>query len=157
MVFSPNGTNVTNYSSSSVDGGTLTVGNGPGAQTIGFFGFADANRNGGVQVGTGGTSATLDLNGFSVDIFNLSGNANGIVTGSAGTITMKSVRDSTYGGVITGGVGITLAPTAPQGTLTLTNANTYTGGTTIQAGASLRLGNGTSTGSVTGDITNNGL
>ncbi|MEL5920626.1 autotransporter-associated beta strand repeat-containing protein, partial [Stenotrophomonas maltophilia] len=34
--------------------------------------------------------------------------------------------------------------------------NTYTGGTTINGGRALRIGNGGSTGSVRGDITNNG-
>lgn len=42
------------------------------------------------------------------------------------------------------------------GLLTLTNANTYDGGTTI-AGGTLQLGNGSTTGSVAGDITNNAM
>ena len=41
------------------------------------------------------------------------------------------------------------------GTLTLTADNTYTGGTTISAGT-LQLGNGGATGSITGDVLNNG-
>ena len=40
--------------------------------------------------------------------------------------------------------------------VTLTNDNTYTGGTTINSGAILQLGNNTTTGSVTGNIVNNG-
>ena len=41
------------------------------------------------------------------------------------------------------------------GTLTLTGDSTYTGGTTISAGT-LPLGNGGTTGSVVGDIVDNG-
>lgn len=43
-----------------------------------------------------------------------------------------------------------------SGTLTLTNANTYDGGTTI-TGGTLAIGNGSTTGSVAGDITNNAV
>ena len=55
-----------------------------------------------------------------------------------------------FGG--TGG-GLTIA----GGTETLTGTNTYTGATTIDLGATLQLGNGGSTGSVAGDVVDNGL
>src|SRR5262249_21390493 len=42
------------------------------------------------------------------------------------------------------------------GTITLSADQTYTGGTTIQAGT-LQLGNGSSTGSVVGNIVDNGI
>src|SRR5271165_762569 len=42
-----------------------------------------------------------------------------------------------------------------SGTLELTGTNTYTGGTTISAGT-LQIGNGGTTGSITGDVTDNG-
>ncbi|MFC5374808.1 autotransporter outer membrane beta-barrel domain-containing protein [Brevundimonas faecalis] len=42
------------------------------------------------------------------------------------------------------------------GTLILTGTNSYTGGTTIAAGT-LQIGNGGATGSITGDVLNNGL
>jgi autotransporter-associated beta strand protein len=51
------------------------------------------------------------------------------------------------------GGGLTIA----GGTETLTGTNTYTGVTTISSGATLQLGNGGTTGSVAGDITDNGV
>jgi fibronectin-binding autotransporter adhesin len=54
--------------------------------------------------------------------------------------------------------GCTTGPGALEkvgtGTLTLSGTNTYTGGTTITAGT-LQLGNGGTTGSILGDVTNN--
>ena len=59
----------------------------------------------------------------------------------------------TYGGVITGTGALTQA--APARTI-LTGANTYTGGTTISAGT-LQIGNGGTTGSVAGNVVDNGV
>jgi autotransporter-associated beta strand protein len=42
-----------------------------------------------------------------------------------------------------------------SGTLVLTGTNTYSGGTTISAGT-LQIGNGGTTGSITGNVTDNG-
>ena len=74
--------------------------------------------------------------------------------------------DTTVGGVIsdcgptgvackTPGAGGSLIKVG-TGTLTLTGANTYTGGTTISAGT-LQLGNGGTSGSIIGDVTDNSV
>ncbi|MFS7253804.1 autotransporter outer membrane beta-barrel domain-containing protein [Rahnella rivi] len=44
-----------------------------------------------------------------------------------------------------------------QGIIDVTGENTYTGGTTINTASTLSLGRGTTTGSIVGDITNNGI
>ncbi|HET6552353.1 MAG TPA: autotransporter-associated beta strand repeat-containing protein [Dyella sp.] len=60
---------------------------------------------------------------------------------------------ATIGNVLTGSAGMVKAD---LGTLVLTAANTYVGGTTINAGT-LQLGNGGASGSITGDVVDNGV
>ncbi|WP_342362128.1 autotransporter domain-containing protein [Terrarubrum flagellatum] len=60
--------------------------------------------------------------------------------------------DLTWSGAISGAGALTKTG---AGTLVLTGTNTYAGGTTISAGA-LQLGNGGASGSITGDVINNG-
>ncbi len=85
----------------------------------------------------GGGAFYLGQNELTVGGNNLSTNVTGIIAD---------------GGVI-GGTGASLVKTG-TGTMKLSGANTYTGGTTISAG-SLQIGNGGTTGSVLGNITNN--
>ena len=62
----------------------------------------------------------------------------------------------TIGQGITGAGGLTVTDsTAAPGTLILTGANTYAGGTTILAGT-LQLGNGGTSGSILGNVADNG-
>ncbi len=81
--------------------------------------------------------------------------------GTAGAITGDVVNNATlafnrsdatvFDGVVSGSGNVAQSGT---GTTTLTGASTYTGGTTISAGT-LALGNGGTTGAITGDVANN--
>ncbi len=88
-----------------------------------------------LQLGAGGTSGSIA--GNIVDNANLAFNRSDTLT---------------YGGVISGTGALNQAG---SGTTILTGANTYSGGTTISAGT-LQIGNGGSTGSITGNIVDNG-
>ena len=71
----------------------------------------------------------------------------------AGDVLADAGTASTLSGTITGvGAWTKRGP----GTLTLTGANNYSGGTTVSAGT-LQLGNGGTTGSITGNVANNGI
>ena len=61
------------------------------------------------------------------------------------TLTLGATGSTggTLGGIIGGGTDVINLATAVAGTYTLTNANTYTGSTTIVSGTTLQLGNGT--------------
>ncbi|MBK5143568.1 autotransporter-associated beta strand repeat-containing protein [Budviciaceae bacterium BWR-B9] len=96
-----------------------------------------------------GEGATFDLNSFDQHVNNLTGSGN-VVLGNAQLMANNSL-DSTFSGVIDG-FG-SLSKTG-NGALILTNDNTFTGSTTINEGT-LQLGNGGTTGRVTGAIINN--
>ena len=108
----------------------------------------------------GGTAGTVAL-GVPVTAHNLTFNTSGyIVNGS--TLTLGGVSPSfgvvsagtaTLGSIIAGTAGLT--QTGP-GTLIFTGANTYSGGTTISAGT-LQIGAGGTTGSILGNVVDNGV
>ena len=106
----------------------------------------------------GGTAGTVTL-GVAITAHNLTFNTSGYtVTGNtltlggvSPTIGVVSGGNATVGSVMAGTAGLTQAG---PGTLILTGANTYTGGTTISAGT-LQIGNGGTTGSVAGNIVDN--
>jgi autotransporter-associated beta strand protein len=83
------------------------------------------------------------------------GTTNGSLTSSIvdnGSVVFDRSDSSTYSGAISGGGSVTQAGT---GTTVLTADGSYTGGTTISSGT-LQLGSASATGSVTGNITDNG-
>ena len=75
------------------------------------------------------SGATLDLNNFNQQANNLSGAGN-VTLGSA-ALTVNNSIDSTFSGLISGSGSLSKTG---AGTLTLRDANTYGGGTTIGAG-----------------------
>ncbi|MBV8415417.1 MAG: autotransporter-associated beta strand repeat-containing protein, partial [Verrucomicrobia bacterium] len=127
--------------------GTLT----DGSASLGFTkaGIGTMILSGG-NTYTGGTtvsSGTLQIGNGAT-----SGSIVGNVTDN-GILAFNRSDSVTFGGVITGtGSLVQMGP----GTLILTAADSYTGGTTINAGATLQLGNGSTTGSIAGNETDNG-
>jgi autotransporter-associated beta strand protein len=138
----------------SVAAGTLRLGANNALPTGTTLSLGSATTN---------SSGLFELNGFNQQVAGLStagnGAANRIVNGSAtaATLTVNSASNSTFGGILGGpnsnenNFGLTKGG---SGTLTLTNANTYSGSTivnggTLTAGATNAMGG-------TGPITVNG-
>ncbi|WP_267225560.1 autotransporter-associated beta strand repeat-containing protein [Dyella silvae] len=95
---------------------------------------------------------------FLTDGYRVEGNGNAITlvampSGAAPLIRVDPGVVATINAVLAGNQGLTKAD---PGTLVLTAANTYTGGTTISNGT-LQLGEGGTTGSIAGDVTDNGV
>ncbi|WP_374841277.1 autotransporter-associated beta strand repeat-containing protein, partial [Mycoplana ramosa] len=92
-----------------------------------------------LRVGDGGTSGTLGAG-------NVINNA---------TLAFNRSDSVVFGGAISGSGGLAQTGT---GTLILTAANNYAGGTTIASGSTLQIGNGGTTGTLgTGAVTNDGV
>lgn len=164
------------------EGGTVTsvgrsyVGNrGTGTATVTGAGSKWTNT-GEIRMGHTGTStltiadggevsaSNLVFGGFSASTLNI-GAASGDAAVAAGTLSAATVAfgrsrqkivfnhtdtDYTFATAISGAGSVEFL----SGTTKLTGANTYTGGTTISAGT-LQIGDGGTTGSLSGDVTNN--
>ena len=132
--------------------GTLTLGAGntyTGGTTI-----TQGTLAIGADSALGGTSGALTFNGGTLQ---LTGNVDVAatrainITAANGTIDTQGFASTVNQGV-TGAGGLTKAG---GGTLVLAADNTYQGGTTISAGT-LQLGNGGTSGSVAGNVADNG-
>ncbi|HEY4254260.1 MAG TPA: autotransporter outer membrane beta-barrel domain-containing protein [Roseomonas sp.] len=102
----------------------------------------------------GAAAGPLTFNGGTLRFdagFNLSPSRAISINAPGGTIDTNGFATAIAQG-ITGAGGLTVTG---AGSLTLTGANTYAGGTTISNGT-LRLGDGGTTGSITGNVANNG-
>ncbi len=138
------GAGVLTLSGSSTYSGATTVNSGT-LQAGALNAFASASAF------TIASGATLNLNGFNQTIGSLAG-AGSVTLGSATLTTGTDNTSTTFSGTISGSGGLTKIG---SGALTLSGANTYSGGTTI-TGGSLQLGNGGASGSIVGNVTNNG-
>ncbi|WP_210168301.1 autotransporter domain-containing protein [Mesorhizobium sp. 1M-11] len=138
--FSNSGAALSFNERSSAGGATISAG------TIGFFGQATADA------ATIAVSRSVDISNLAtggMTIGSLSGNG-AVILGSKALTVGGLNKDDVIGGVIGGAFGGSLTKTG-TGRLTLTGENTYTGGTSVEAGT-LQIGNGGATGSVVGNI-----
>jgi autotransporter-associated beta strand protein len=145
----PSGVTIASGMRTTIAGGTVRTSTSFGASILGL-------ASGGTTIGTGATSATLDVNGLSFSLVNLGGNASGTLTNlgsQAATTTVNSASASTFAGTITNGASALNLTKFGNATLTLTGSNSYSGITNILRGT-LQIGEGGTTGSLgTGSVT----
>ncbi|WP_208430651.1 autotransporter outer membrane beta-barrel domain-containing protein, partial [Methyloligella halotolerans] len=111
-----------------------------------FSASAGPGNNGVLTAGSiaGAGRYYLGPNELGVGGNNLSTEVGGVISDCGATGSQCSFSGSTGGSLVKTGTG----------TLTLSGANTYTGGTTI-SGGTVQIGNGGTTGSIVGNVTNN--
>src|SRR5208282_2556571 len=99
-------------------------------------------------------TGTLTFNGGTLEALAGITSSKAVTLNAGGGMFLADTgTSSTLSGVISGVGSFTMDG---PGKLTLTGANTYTGGTTISAGT-LQLGNGAASGSIAGDVVDNGV
>ena len=164
-----NATLVFNRSDAVTFGGTIS---GTGAVVVRGAGIGTLTLTGNntyaggttIDFGTLAVSSDANLGAVSGGLNFLSGTLrflSSFETSRAATIGTGAVIDvgqstNTMSGVISGNGGLASLFKIGIGTLILSGNNTYSGGTTIAAGT-LQLGNGGTTGSIVGDVVDNGI
>jgi len=98
------------------------------------------------------TGASLGVN-YNEAIYGLSGDCSTTVSIGGGSNLLTNGSGSTYAGSISGGGSLEIGSGGYQ---ILTGANNYSDGTRIDCMATLQLGSGGTTGSITGSVTDNG-
>ena len=140
----------------SVGAHILTLNNASGSFSGVIQGTAGLVISGGTEVLSGTNTYTGGTMIGSGAVLQLgTGAATGSILGDVvdnGTLAFNRNGSYTFSGVISGTGAVSQIGT---GTTILTGANTYTGGTTISSGV-LQIGDGTTTGSITGNVVNNG-
>lgn len=151
-----------------------TIHGGPGTWIVGPTNWTDAN--GSVTAAWGGQFAIFQNNPALVTVDNSAGAISttgmqfigtgwtvagqAITLNGAGGATVVRVGDGTPAGVTSTATiaseltGNSRLVKSDYGTLILTGTNSYTGGTTVAAGT-LQIGDGGTSGSITGDVVNN--
>ncbi len=123
--------NSLNNSGGNAVGGNLTLAGG-GVTLLRANQIADGNT---VSIDASKATAVLRLNGFNETIGTLNStgtaDANAHVDLGSGTLTISGGTSSTFGGIITGAGSLIKAS---ANNLTLTGANTFTGGITMKSG-----------------------
>jgi autotransporter-associated beta strand protein len=128
---------VIEFLNTSTAGNAAITNTGPGSEVF-FSGSTGPNNDHKLSAGSiaGGGSFILGANQLTVGGNNLSTVVSGVIEDSS--------APSAGGALVKIGTG----------TLTLTGTNAYTGGTTVNGGT-LQIGNGATTGSITGDVIDN--
>ena len=129
-----------------LQGGTIQYGSVRGGYGSLHNDSDPARHNDGVGLGSGifiqGSQTTIHLAPTSGETLKISD----VITDQNGSDPNHQYNAPGQGTVDVGGTG----------TVVLTGADTYTGGTIIEAGATLQLGDGTTDGSITGAVTGSG-
>ena len=115
------------------------------------YGINNALASGAVTIN--GSSAIWSLAGYS-DTVGAVTLIDGSIIGSSSVLTATNynVQNGSISAILQGDIGLTKTT---SGTVILSEANTYTGITTISEGV-LQIGNGGPIGSISGDVVNNG-
>ncbi|MFD1198291.1 autotransporter outer membrane beta-barrel domain-containing protein [Brucella gallinifaecis] len=102
-----------------------------------------------VKIESGAVLDVTGANGLNVDVQSLDGKEGSTVRIGDKTLNITDSKDDTYAGIIAGDDGHV---NLKKGQKRLTGENTYTGGTGIDEGATLIIGDGGTKGSVQGEI-----